>query len=133
MRYLLDTNVISEVVERPVGDLANKVRGAAASSTIVTSIIVASELRFGYTKIGSGRLKEAYEMFFNSIEIEDWVEPFDQVYADLRSALERQGKLIGAMDLLIAAHAYATDATVVTDDRAFLQVSGLKVENWLRS
>lgn len=132
MRYLLDTNVISEVVERPAGELAGKVRRAATSSTIVTSIIVTSELRFGYTKIKSGRLKEAYEMFFNSIEIEEWVAPFDEFYADLRSALERQGIVIGAMDMLIAAHAYATDATLVTDDRAFLQVPGLKVENWLR-
>ena len=57
----------------------------------------------------------------------------DAVYGELRARLERAGQSIGAHDLLIAAHALALDHTVVSDnDREFLQVRDLRVENWLR-
>jgi tRNA(fMet)-specific endonuclease VapC len=130
MRYLLDTNIISDVIDRPTGQAATRVRQAGQGS-IVTSIIVVSELRYGYTKISSKRLKDAYELFFENIAIEGWETPFDHVYADIRSDLERRGRTIGAMDLLIAAHAFATEATVVTaNERHFSQVRDLNVENW---
>lgn len=132
MRYLLDTNIISDAVERRDGPAARKIRKVFSSVSLITSIIVVSELRYGYTKIASMRLKEGYEVFFDSIAIENWEVPFDRVYGEMRAKLERTGKSMGAMDMLIAAHALATDAVVVTDDRAFAHVLGLKVENWLR-
>ncbi len=58
--------------------------------------------------------------------------PADAKYAEVRADLERRGKLIGPNDLLIAAHALALEAVLVTDDKAFAAVSGLKIENWLR-
>jgi tRNA(fMet)-specific endonuclease VapC len=132
MRYLLDTNIISNVIDFPNGGAATKIRNASPSDRLVTSIIVAAELRYGYTKIGSRRLKEAYERFFQSITVESWQTPFDHVYADIRSFLERKGRTIGAMDLMIAAHAKATEATVVTaNEKHFSQVPDLKFENWL--
>ncbi|QPC85464.1 PIN domain-containing protein [Mesorhizobium sp. NBSH29] len=131
MRYLLDTNIISDVINLPTGQVAAKIRQEALRASIVTSILVVSELRYGYTKISSKRLKAAYEMFFENLVIESWETPFDHVYADMRSALEERGKPIGAMDMLIAAHALATDATIVTANvRHFSQVPDLKVENW---
>lgn len=132
MRYLLDTNAISDAVERPIGNVATRIRQLSDTASIVTSIIAVSELRYGYTKISSRRLKEAYDAFFESIQIESWEKPFDYIYGDLRSELERRGKTLGAMDMLIAVHALATDAVVVSDDRAYSQVPGLITENWLR-
>ncbi len=98
----------------------------------MTSIIVVAELRYGYTKISSRRLRDAYEAFFEGLPIENWELPFDHVYADVRDQLTKRGRSIGAMDMLIAAHALATDATVVTANvKHFSEVHRLKVENWL--
>ncbi|MEX6508596.1 PIN domain-containing protein [Jiella sp. M17.18] len=132
MRYLLDTNIISDAVELPAGRAAGRIREVFPSASIVTSIIVVSQLRYGYTNVSSKRLKAAYELFFSGISVEDWEVPFDHVYADIRSALDKKGRPLGAMDMLIAAHAVATDAVVVTADAAFRHVDGLRVENWLR-
>jgi tRNA(fMet)-specific endonuclease VapC len=135
VRYLLDTNTISNLVDFPSGAGAKRVReAAAADAQIVTSIVVVAELRFGYTKISSRRLKDAYERIFQSIAVEDWRTPFDHVYGEIRSMLEKRGSKIGAMDMLIASHALATDAVVVTgNEREFCRVPGLKIENWLRA
>lgn len=133
MRYLLDTNIISNVIDYPTGAAAGRLREDAGSASIVTSIVVVAELRYGYTKIASVRLQQAYERFFGSITIEGWGTPFDHVYADIRDHLEKKGRPIGAMDMLIASHARATDAIMVTaNEKHFSQVPGLKIENWLR-
>jgi tRNA(fMet)-specific endonuclease VapC len=132
MKYLLDTNIISNVIDFPRGEVAVRVRREAVAGTVATSIIAVAELRYGYTKVSSQRLREAYERLFESIKIEEWKAPFDHIYADIRDKLEKKGRPIGGMDMLIAAHAMATDAIVVTTDKHFLEVPGLKVENWLR-
>jgi tRNA(fMet)-specific endonuclease VapC len=133
MRYLLDTNILSDVINSPKGAAAARVRLEAIAGNIAISIIVVAELRYGYTKIASQRLKDAYEKLFDSIPIEAWEKPFDHVYANIRSELERKGRVIGAMDMLIAAHALATDAVMVTaNESEFSRVPGLKIENWLR-
>ncbi|QCI97000.1 type II toxin-antitoxin system VapC family toxin [Agrobacterium larrymoorei] len=133
MRYLLDTNAISHVIDFPRGSVAQRIRTEAVTGTLVTSVIVVAELRYGYTKISSRRLRDAYETFFESLPIENWEAPFDHVYADIRDQLTKKGRSIGAMDMLIAAHALATDAVVVTANiKHFSEVPGLKVENWLR-
>lgn len=132
MRYLLDTNIISNVIDHPTGKAAGRIRQAAPRVDVVTSIVVVAELRYGYTKISSARLKGAYERFFQSVTVESWEAPFDHVYAEIRTALEKKGKLIGAMDMMIAAHAMATNAIVVTaNERHFREVPELKVENWM--
>lgn len=132
MRYLLDTNIISNVIAHPLDQVARRVRTEVTAGNVFTSIIVVSELRFGYTKVSSTRLKEAYDRFLDGIVVEDWEKPFDHVYAELRSEMERNGKLIGTMDMLIATHGIATNATVVTaNEREFSRVPGLKVENWM--
>nr|WP_210246652.1 type II toxin-antitoxin system VapC family toxin [Rhizobium sp. RU20A] len=132
MRYLLDTNIISNVIAHPLGKVARRVRTEVMAGNVFTSIIVVSELRFGYTKVSSKRLKEAYDRFLGGIVVENWERPFDHVYAELRAEMERKGKLIGTMDMLIATHAVATDAIVVTaNEREFSRVPGLRVENWM--
>jgi len=129
-RYMLDTNIISDLIRNPQGKAAKRV-AKVGEDNICTSIIVAAELRYGCAKSGSERLLKAVEDLLGEID----VLPFDVADADyggIRSELEAAGKPIGSNDLLIAAHAYATGATIVTANiDEFKRIRGLKVENWL--
>lgn len=132
MIWLLDTNVVSEVARHTFGAAAVRM-ARVPRDQLATSIVVTAELRFGYTRVGSLALKRKIETVLENIIVFDWMAPCDEVYAALRSDLERRGALIGPMDLLIAAHALALDAVLVTDnEREFRRVAGLKVENWIR-
>ncbi len=130
-RYLLDTNVISDLIKNPRGKAAKRI-AKVGEDTICTSIIVAAELRYGCIKKGSKRLLKAVEDLLGEIDVLPFDIPADSEYGDVRSRLEKVGKPIGANDLLIAAHASAVNATIVTANvDEFKRVHGLKVENWL--
>src|SRR5215216_469348 len=88
----------------------------AGESAVFTSLIVVAELRFGVAKSGSRRLAARLELVLSELPVEPLTTPADQRYATLRVALERAGTPIGQNDMLIAAHALALDATVVTDN-----------------
>jgi tRNA(fMet)-specific endonuclease VapC len=93
---------------------------------------VAAELRYGCAKGGSERLLKAVEDLLGEITVLPLDVPADAAYGDIRAKLEAAGKPIGSNDLLIAAHAYASGATVVTANAGeFKRIRGLKVENWL--
>ncbi|BDV38754.1 hypothetical protein DSM21852_20070 [Methylocystis bryophila] len=95
-------------------------------------MVVAAELRYGCVKAGSTRLAEAVEKLLAEIDLLPFEVPADAEYGRLRARLEQQGKTIGSNDLLIAAHALAIDATIVTANVSeFSRVEGLRVENWL--
>jgi tRNA(fMet)-specific endonuclease VapC len=129
-RYLLDTNVVSDVVRHPLGPAAVRVRQNATS--ICTSVIVTAEMRFGVEKAGALRLAARIEAFLGFVPVLPFAPPADAVYARIRTELERLGTPIGSNDLLIAAHALATDCVLVTgNEREFSRVPGLPVENWL--
>ncbi|WP_372859810.1 type II toxin-antitoxin system VapC family toxin [Sphingobium lactosutens] len=103
------------------------------TETIVTSIIVASELRFGAERRGPERLTAQLEGILKRLPVLPLEDDADRHYGALRAELERQGKPIGGNNMFIAAHALALDATLVTDNvREFERVPGLRVENWLR-
>ena len=132
MRYLLDTNIISNVIRYPHGTAAKRV-ARLQDGELGTSIIVSAELKFGCIKRRSERLVELVETSLASFEVASWDAPADAVYARIRAHLESRGSLIGQNDMLIAAHAIALGATLVTDNvREFSRVPGLKVENWSR-
>ena len=132
MAYLLDTNVISNVVKFPDGNAASKLMEFREAG-IFTSVLVSAELRFGYTKDNAAKRASFIESLLASIPIEPWQAPYDWTYAELRTGLERRGEAIGQIDLLIAAQARAMDAVLVTDnEREFSRGPGLKIENWLR-
>ena len=98
-----------------------------------TSIIVAGELHFGILNKGSKRLARNLQRMLQKLEVVAFTEPAEKQYASVRLTLERKGTPIGQNDTLIAAHAMALNAIVVTDNvKHFSQVPGLKVENWLR-
>ena len=128
---MLDTNIISDLIRNPGGKAAKRAADVG-SDNICTSIIVAAELRYGSVKNGSKRLLQLVEGLLEEIEVLSFEAPADVAYGAIRSELESAGKPIGANDLLIAAHARAISAIVVTANVSeFARVRGLKVENWL--
>jgi tRNA(fMet)-specific endonuclease VapC len=130
-RYMLDANIISNLVRNPQGKAAKRI-AKAGEDRVCTSIIVAAELRYGCAKSGSTRLLRAVEEVLAEIEVLPFDIPADAAYGGIRADLEAAGRPIGSNDLLIAAHAHAIDATIVTANAAeFRRVRGLKVENWL--
>ncbi len=132
--YLLDTNVISHLMREPTGPLQRALQlrvTAPGGCEVTTSAVVQCELLYGIVRKGSSRLKAAYEVqmrYLAVLPLEPAVGPH---YARVRTGLERMGKSLSPNDLLIAAHAIALGATLVSGDMAFDQVPGLAWENWL--
>ena len=130
-RYMLDTNIISDLIRKPQGKAARRI-ARVGENNICTSVIVAAELRYGCAKSGSKRLLKAVEDLLGEITVLPFDVPADAEYGAIRSELETAGTPIGSNDLLIAAHACATGATIVTANaNEFKRIRGLKVENWL--
>jgi tRNA(fMet)-specific endonuclease VapC len=131
--YLLDTNIISELIKNPRGVIFSQIQ-QIGEDKICTSIIVACESRFGARKKNSPKLIEKLEVILDSIEILPLTHPVEEYYAEIRTYLERQGTPIGGNDLLIAAHAITLNLTVVTNNvREFFRIPNLKVETWLNT
>ena len=132
MRYLLDTNIVSDLVRNPQGLVSQKIR-RIGEQRVCTSIIVASELRYGATKRQSSRLTTQLEAVLGALDVLPFESPADVAYGTLRTRLEKAGRPIGGNDLLIAAHALALRYTIVSDkEREFARIPGLPHENWLR-
>jgi|SRR5690348_10566239 tRNA(fMet)-specific endonuclease VapC len=132
MRYLLDTNIVSDLVRNPQGKVAESIF-KVGESNVCTSIIVAAELRYGAEKKESARLSAQLEVVLGALEILPLEKPADATYGSIRAQLERIGKPIGANDLLIAAQALTLGYAVVTDnENEFSRVRQLRLENWLR-
>jgi tRNA(fMet)-specific endonuclease VapC len=130
--YLLDTNMVSDLVRVPRGRVAQRVQ-AVGEANVCTSIVVAAELRYGAAKKGSARLTEQLEAVLGALNVLPLEEPADETYGSIRTRLEQAGQPIGANDLLIAAQTVALGHTLVTDnEREFTRVQGLACENWLR-
>lgn len=129
-RHLLDTNVLSQLVRQPQGEVAHKI-AEIGEAAVCTSVIVACELRYGAAKKASPRLSAQIEAILGAIEILPFDVPADAAYADLRIALEQAGTPIGPNDMLIAADALAHDCVLVTANvREFSRVPGLSVVSW---
>ena len=132
MRYLLDTNIVSDLVRNPHGRITQRIR-KVGEAQVCTSIIVAAELHYGSAKKGSPRLAAQLDAVLGVLKVLPFEAPADRTYGALRARLEQGGKLIGANDLLIAAQAIALGHVLVTDnEREFARVDGLRYENWLR-
>jgi len=132
MRYLLDTNMVSDLVRNPQGKVAEHIR-KVGEAQVCTSIIVAAELRYGAAKKGSPRLTAQLEAVLGALEILPFETPADAIYGLVRARLEQAGEPIGANDLLIAAQALSLGYTIITDnEREFGYVQDLRRENWLR-
>jgi tRNA(fMet)-specific endonuclease VapC len=133
MRYLLDTNTISDLIRNPQGRVAQHIK-RVGDGLVCTSSIVAAELRYGVTKKGSSKLMTRVEAVLGRLAILPFEPPADAAHGLIRTNLEKMGKTIGSNDYLIAAQAIAFGCTLVTDNQAeFSRIDGLVCENWLRS
>ena len=127
MGYLLDTNILSDLIRNPFGPVAQRIEAVGAKA-VCTSIIVAAELRYGCAKKGSPRVED----ILATIPVLPLEVPADADYGRQRAQLEASGQPIGGNDLLIAAHALALGLTLVTHNtREFSRIVGLQVEDWL--
>jgi tRNA(fMet)-specific endonuclease VapC len=129
--YILDTNIVSDLVRNPQGAVTQHIIKVGSEAACV-SIITAAELRYGCARKGSARLLANVEAILGSIQVLAFDVPADAEYGGIRADLEAAGKPIGPNDLLIAAHAHALGAVLVTANTSeFSRVRGLQVENWL--
>jgi tRNA(fMet)-specific endonuclease VapC len=127
--FMLDTDISSYIIKRRPVTLLERFQKHA--ETLSVSVMTAAELRFGAEKAARPKLVELVEAYLDRLAILDWTNEVSGHYARIRSELERSGKPIGNMDLLIAAHAVSQRMTLVTNNlKHFSNVSGLKVEVW---
>jgi tRNA(fMet)-specific endonuclease VapC len=132
MRYLLDTNIMSDLMRHRAGSVARHIQ-RVGEAQVCTSIIVAAEMRYGAAKKNSSRLAAEVEALLSRMQVFSWQEPADRTYGQMRTQLERAGRLLSTNDVLIAAHALTLGCVMVTaNEREFRMVKNLQVENWLR-
>jgi tRNA(fMet)-specific endonuclease VapC len=132
MKYLLDTNIVSEMMNNPQGRVMSLIADVGEDN-VFTSIIVLSEIRYGIEKKGSQRLVTRLREILEVLPVERFEAPVDEHYAFIRNETRKRGTNVGQMDILIAAHALALDAILVTaNEMEFSYVPGLKIENWLK-
>ena len=133
VRYLLDTNTASYVIKGNFPRVREHLLKVPMAEVGISSVTEA-ELRFGVARIqGARKLQVAVEEFLLRVEILPWDSAAAQQYATLRSALEDTGAPMGSLDMMIAAHALATGATLVTHDRVFHRVKRLNTEDWTKA
>lgn len=128
-RYMLDTNTVSHLI-RAHPEVAQRVVGVPMESLCISSI-TAGELLFGLAKRpGAKRLHNIVREFLKRTDVLPWDGAVSECYGFVRAEMERTGKILAPLDLLIASHALNTESTLVTNDRAFRQVPGLHLEDW---
>lgn len=131
-RFMLDTNIVSHLLRRHPQVLARVQTKAMAA--LCMSAITAGELEFGLAKRpGAKRLHAGVAELLLRVDVLPWDATVPRRYGALRATTERSGRPLGALDALIAAHALATDAVLVTNDHAFRGVKGLTIEDWTRA
>ena len=137
--YLLDTNMLSDMMRNPVGLAAQHMRVMRKQSEtldappdICTSTIVLCELQFGLRRRTHPRWQTHLDLLLETVEVMPLEPHIAAHYAQLRTQLEAAGTPIGPLDTLIAAHALSLGATLVTADTEFTRVPGLQAENWLQ-
>ena len=124
---MLDTNAVSAFLKQRSSRLDAWVR----EQRCCLSSIVVAEIRYGLEKQPAAtRLQEIAEATFDTLEILPWTEACARVYGRLRAHLERHGKPLAALDLLIASHALSEGCVLVSADQAFAHVEELTLEAW---
>lgn len=128
--YLLDTNTISYASSGRSATALRRISGQPAGSILV-SCISCAEIWYGLSrKPGATKIEQATEALFAEAELLQWTVDTARIYAKLRTTMERSGKSLSPLDMLIAAHALEAGATLVSSDRAFRHVPGITVEDW---
>ena len=132
MRYMLDTNAISHLIQ---GNMAiGQKLASLPMSAICISAVTEGELRYGLAKRPTFvRLHTAVEELLRRVDVLPWDTSVAKSYGDLRAELETKGRVLQSLDMMIAAHAFSINLILVSNDKAFAMVNGLKLEDWTQS
>jgi tRNA(fMet)-specific endonuclease VapC len=129
MRYMLDTNVVSQLIKKHPAVVSRVTVTPMAALCI--SAVTEGELLFGLAKRPAAtQLHAVVTEFLKRVDVLPWDSSAAETYGTLRAALETQGKPLAALDMLIGAHAASVGAVLVTNDRAFQQINDLRMEDW---
>ena len=133
MKYMLDTNICIYIIKQKPQKVIRRFRQSKVSEIGISSITL-SELEYGVMKSAKPEQNRmALAQFIAPIEIPFYDDAAAQHYGEIRAHLERQGKPIGSLDMLIAAHALSLNAVLITNnEREFKKVSNLKIKNWTK-
>ena len=133
VHYLLDTNTASYVIKGNFPRVRVRLLKVPMADVGI-SVVTEAELRFGVARRPEATtLKSVVEEFLLRVEILPWNSEAARHYARIRASLDKDGKPMGNLDLMIAAHAMALEVVLVTHDHVFRRVKGLRVEDWSKS
>ena len=132
MRYMLDTNICSYILKNHPTAVKQKFEEVGAGNICISAIVLA-ELYYGAARHPEGIvIRHEIDNFVSRLVVIPWDENAADHYGSIRASLEKAGTLVGAMDMLIAAHAKSCDATLVTNNlREFDRIKGLTLLNWV--
>jgi Predicted nucleic acid-binding protein, contains PIN domain len=131
MKYMMDTNICIYIIKRKPMEVFARFQEHEYSEICISSITLA-ELSYGVEKSSNiSQNKFALHCFLAPVDILQFTDRAAIEYGKIRASLERRGEVIGAYDMLIAAHAYSEGITLVTNNTSeFSRISGLNIENW---
>jgi len=132
-RYLLDTNTASYIIKGNIPAVRHRlVRVPMAQVAIST--VTEGELRYGVARrTDATHLQTIVSEFLLRLTILPWDSEAAQQYGRLRATLEREGRPMGNLDMMIGAQALASDLVLVTNDQAFKRIKKLKIEDWTKA
>ena len=131
MKYMLDTNTCIFLIRRKYPSVLETLMKKKPGDVTLSSLTVA-ELHYGVEKSSAiEKNREALGLFLTAFDILDFDTTAAEEYGRIRSSLEKIGKPIGSIDMLIAAHALSQDLILVTHDRDFERISKLKTQDWI--
>ena len=132
--YMLDTNTASYIIKGKPAAIRKKLRNVPMANVYISAITEAELLRGVAKKPEAKNLAVAVKEFLLRVEILSWDSNAARSYAQLRTDCEAEGNSLGAMDMLIAAHAVSAKTTLITNDKAFYNiVDYLVLEDWSKS
>ena len=132
LRYLLDTNTASYIIKGNVPRVRERLLRVPMSQVLISAVTEAELLLGVARKSDAVRLKTAIDKFLLRVDSLPWDSNAAKYYADVRAALEIAGTPMGNLDMMIGAHALATEAVLVTNDGSFHRLKHLKIEDWTK-
>jgi tRNA(fMet)-specific endonuclease VapC len=132
--WMLDTNIASHVIKGDRREIIDRLLAIPIEDLVISSVTEA-ELNYGLAKRGYPEaLSERVRQFLLRVDVLPWDHDVTKTYGDLRAACEAKGVTLAPLDMMIAAHAAAIDATLVTRDKTFARVPPpLRIEDWTAS
>lgn len=129
-RWMLDTNTVSYLIRNTYPNVRKQV-ALHPQASLCISAVTRSELLYGVARHPQAtRINPVVQELLRWVETVDWTADVADQHGILRADLETRGIGISTLDQMIAAHALALDLTLVSNDRAFERIAGLKLENW---